>query len=135
MLRYLDSHCSSIDQPVMIGQIVAGQNQTRRCPSTYGYSELRVTYDELEGLVSRVAQLEPDEEPATNDISQTLDQRFAARLPMVRAFRGMTQAELARKAVIGVSYVSRLEGGLISPGLDLLDRLARSRGITILAER
>lgn len=38
---------------------------------------------------------------------------FAARLREVRRSRGMTQAELARKANVTASYVWRLEAGVV----------------------
>ena len=54
--------------------------------------------------------------------------RFAARLRELRLARGLTQAGLARAARVTVSYVSRLEGGKVAPGIDLVDRLAESLG-------
>jgi transcriptional regulator with XRE-family HTH domain len=55
---------------------------------------------------------------------------FAGRLREVRASRGMTQAELAHKARISEAYIGRLERGQASPGVDLVDRLARALGAT-----
>jgi transcriptional regulator with XRE-family HTH domain len=54
--------------------------------------------------------------------------RFAARLRELRRSRGLTQAELARRADITTSYVGRLEAGGAAPGIDLVDRLAAALG-------
>lgn len=56
---------------------------------------------------------------------------FAARLREIRHSRGMTQAELARKGHVALSYISRLESGSAAPGIDLVDRLARALGTTL----
>jgi transcriptional regulator with XRE-family HTH domain len=55
---------------------------------------------------------------------------FAARLREVRHSRGMTQADLARKAHVTTSYITRLESGGAAPGIDLVDRLASALGTT-----
>ena len=57
---------------------------------------------------------------------------FASRLKELRLSRGMTQAELARRAHITVSYVWRLESGGAAPGIDLVDRLARALGTSVI---
>ena len=49
---------------------------------------------------------------------------FAERLRGTRQARGMTQRDLANKAHVTFSYVSRLEAGGAAPGIDLLERLA-----------
>ena len=56
---------------------------------------------------------------------------FAKRLKEVRTACGMTQKGLAEKAHVTLSYVSKLEAGGAAPGLDLLERLAESLGVTI----
>ena len=43
----------------------------------------------------------------------------------------MTQAELARRAHVALSHLSKLEKGDAAPGLDLLDRLAQALGSTV----
>jgi transcriptional regulator with XRE-family HTH domain len=43
----------------------------------------------------------------------------------------MTQAELARKGHVALSYISRLESGSAAPGIDLVDRLAKALGTTL----
>ncbi len=56
-------------------------------------------------------------------------QRFAANLRRLRHERGLTQAELARKATVALSYVGRLESAQSAPGIDLVDRLADALGV------
>ncbi len=56
---------------------------------------------------------------------------FAEKLRQVRRSRGMTQRDFARIAHLTESYLSRLEGGTIAPGIDLVARLARALGIPI----
>src|SRR5471030_3057874 len=60
-----------------------------------------------------------------------LVRRFAERLRAERLARGMTQADLARLAQVTVSYVSRLESGQIAPGIDLVERIAKSMAIAV----
>lgn len=55
---------------------------------------------------------------------------FAARLRELRRSRGMTQAELGRRASVTASYLWRLESGGAAPGIDLVSRLARALGTT-----
>jgi transcriptional regulator with XRE-family HTH domain len=57
---------------------------------------------------------------------------FAQRLRALRLARGMTQRDLARSAHITFSYVSRLEAGGASPGIDLLERLAQALGVHVV---
>jgi transcriptional regulator with XRE-family HTH domain len=56
---------------------------------------------------------------------------FAEQLRRIRRSRGMTQRDLARKSHLTESYLSRLEAGLIAPGIDLLARIARALGSPI----
>jgi transcriptional regulator with XRE-family HTH domain len=58
-------------------------------------------------------------------------QQFAIRLRETRQAQGLTQADLARKAHVALSHLSKLENGEAAPGLDLLDRLARALGTTV----
>jgi transcriptional regulator with XRE-family HTH domain len=55
--------------------------------------------------------------------------QFAAKLKELRSTRGMTQADLAQKAGISPTYVSELENADSTPGIDLIDRLARALGV------
>jgi transcriptional regulator with XRE-family HTH domain len=58
-------------------------------------------------------------------------QAFSQRLRDVRASKNLTQFDLATKADVTVTYISRLEAGSSAPGIDLLDRLARALGVEI----
>jgi transcriptional regulator with XRE-family HTH domain len=60
-----------------------------------------------------------------------LVQRFAARLREVRQARGMTQTDLASQASVTASYLSRLEGGRVAPGIDMVERIAEALGTTV----
>src|SRR3954469_16304319 len=55
---------------------------------------------------------------------------FAARLKELRSSRGMSQVELGQKAQVTASYVWKLESGAVSPGIDLVARLAKALGTT-----
>lgn len=61
-----------------------------------------------------------------------LVKRFAERLREVRLSRGMTQATLAREANVTSSYLSRLEGAKVAPGIDMIERLAAVLGTTVV---
>lgn len=56
---------------------------------------------------------------------------FAARLREVRLSRGMTQTDLATRAVVTPTYVGKLEAGTVAPGIDLVARLAKALGTTV----
>ncbi|WP_435017967.1 helix-turn-helix domain-containing protein [Tundrisphaera sp. TA3] len=56
---------------------------------------------------------------------------FAARLREVRLSRGMTQIDLANRAVVTPTYIAKLEGGRVAPGIDLVARLAKALQTTI----
>jgi transcriptional regulator with XRE-family HTH domain len=56
---------------------------------------------------------------------------FSAILRSTRINRGMTQADLAEKALITAAYVWRLESAGATPGVDLVERLAKALGITV----
>lgn len=58
--------------------------------------------------------------------------RFAAKLRELRVARGMTQVELARRAQVTASYVTRLEAARAAPGIDLVDRLAVALGCGVV---
>lgn len=57
--------------------------------------------------------------------------QFGARLREVRLARSITQADLAEKAQVALSHLSKLEKGEAAPGLDLLGRLAVALDTTI----
>ena len=52
---------------------------------------------------------------------------FAQRLKELRAKAGLTQVEVAAKAHVALSYLSKLESGGAAPGIDLVDRLAAAQ--------
>lgn len=56
---------------------------------------------------------------------------FAERLREIRRSQGMTQRDLARRAHLTESYLSRLESAQIAPGVDLVARIARALGVTV----
>jgi transcriptional regulator with XRE-family HTH domain len=56
---------------------------------------------------------------------------LAMRLKRLRAERGMTQEQLARKARVSLGYVARLEIGRHDPKLSTLRRLARALGVPV----
>ena len=56
--------------------------------------------------------------------------RFGQRLRELRVSRGLTQAQLAERAEVSVSYITRLEAGSYAPGIDLVQKLAVALGIT-----
>ena len=58
-------------------------------------------------------------------------ERFAAALKTLRRTRGLTQKQLAEKADLTETYISRLEGGGVAPGIDLVARLAEALGASI----
>lgn len=53
---------------------------------------------------------------------------FAANLKLHRQRKNLTQAELATKAGVSVSYVSMLERGTRSPPLETIEALAKALG-------
>ncbi len=57
--------------------------------------------------------------------------RFARRLKELRVERGMTQAELAEKADVTATYVSKLESAGAAPGIDLVEKLAVALGVGV----
>lgn len=56
---------------------------------------------------------------------------FAARLREVRLSRGLTQSDLANRAVVTPTYIAKLEGARVAPGIDLVARLAKALGTSI----
>jgi transcriptional regulator with XRE-family HTH domain len=57
--------------------------------------------------------------------------RFGRRLREVRVTRGMTHVQLAERAGVTLSYITRLENGLSAPGIDLVAKLAAALGTTV----
>lgn len=57
-------------------------------------------------------------------------ERFAKRLRELRVERGMTQAELAERAEVTATYISKLESAGAAPGIDLVEKLGAALGTT-----
>lgn len=57
--------------------------------------------------------------------------RFARRLREVRVGLGMTQADLAGRAGVTPTYVSKLEAAGAAPGIDLVGKLAAALGTEV----
>ena len=58
-----------------------------------------------------------------------------SQIRQLRLRRGLTQAELAKRAGLSWIYIAKLEGGeRLSPSLPALDRIARALGATLRVE-
>ena len=58
--------------------------------------------------------------------------RFSTVLRHLREAKGMTQADLAKKAKVDQGYISMLEAGQKkNPGINVLKRLARALGVPV----
>jgi transcriptional regulator with XRE-family HTH domain len=56
---------------------------------------------------------------------------FAKRLKSLRAKRGITQAALAKRAGVTLSYIGRLEIGRHDPQLSTLMKLAKALKVSV----
>ena len=54
-----------------------------------------------------------------------------ARIRQLRRLRGVTQGELVRRSGLQASYLSKVENGVVLPGLVNLDRIARALRISL----
>lgn len=70
------------------------------------------------------------EDPEIRDAYDALGPEYEARAVIIeaRATQGLTQKELARRAGIKASNLSRIENGKTSPTVSMLTRLARGMG-------
>jgi transcriptional regulator with XRE-family HTH domain len=60
--------------------------------------------------------------------------RLKTVIKRLRTERGLTQAELAKKARVTQTYVAKIEGGdRINPSLPVLKRLAKALGVPVTA--
>jgi transcriptional regulator with XRE-family HTH domain len=57
--------------------------------------------------------------------------RVGARIRQLRRQRGVTQGELVRRSGLQASYLSKVENGVVLPGLVNLDRIARALGVSL----
>ena len=55
------------------------------------------------------------------------------KLKSIRGTKGMSQAELAKRAKITREYVNRLEAGHYDPTVGVLQRLAKALGVPVTA--
>jgi transcriptional regulator with XRE-family HTH domain len=62
-------------------------------------------------------------------LDQRVQARFGAWVREVRQRRGLTQAAVAERAAVNVSYLSQIESGKHNPTLGLVVRLARAIGV------
>jgi transcriptional regulator with XRE-family HTH domain len=61
--------------------------------------------------------------------------KLLGQVRQLRLERGLTQAELAKRAGLSWIYIAKLEGGdRISPSLPALDRIAHALGATLRIE-
>jgi putative transcriptional regulator len=60
-------------------------------------------------------------------------ERFSMRLKALRAQKGLTQAQLAKRAKVSRAYLSRLEMGRHDPPLSRLRNLAKALGVPVAA--
>lgn len=67
-------------------------------------------------------------------MSTTLTKAIAARLAEIRAQRGMSQEDVARKARLQRVSVSRIERGVHEPSLTTLERIARALGVRLVVD-
>lgn len=56
--------------------------------------------------------------------------RVAKRLRSLRRARDMTQADVADKAKMSVTYYSKIERGVIKPSVEMYERIAKALKVT-----
>ena len=54
-----------------------------------------------------------------------------ARIRQLRRLCGVTQGELVRRSGLQASYLSKVENGVVLPGLVNLDRIARALRVSL----
>jgi transcriptional regulator with XRE-family HTH domain len=59
--------------------------------------------------------------------------RIGMQLRKIRAAKGLSQTELAKKARVSRAYVFRLEAGGSDPTVGVLQRLAKALGVQVTA--
>ncbi len=63
------------------------------------------------------------------------DRAVSTQIRQLRTRRGLTQADLARRARLSWIYIAKLEGGdRVSPSLPALERIARALGTKLRIE-
>ena len=59
------------------------------------------------------------------------NRQLARRIRALRIARNLTQAELARRIATTQSAIARLEGGDVTPTLELLQKIAAAMGLRV----
>jgi transcriptional regulator with XRE-family HTH domain len=59
-----------------------------------------------------------------------IQQAFGLAVRIFRERRGWNQAQLARASTVDRGYISRIETGLVDPGLQVQRRLAEALGVS-----
>ena len=61
----------------------------------------------------------------------TIMQTVAANVKRIRKVKGLTQQALADRVGIQRVYVAKIEGGVKTPSLQMLEKLARALKVTV----
>jgi transcriptional regulator with XRE-family HTH domain len=77
-----------------------------------------------------IPQKPPNQNAANAPASAPISAVSTNGLPGPAGVGALTQAELAQQAQVAASYIWKLESGAAAPGIDMVDRLARSLGTT-----
>lgn len=64
-------------------------------------------------------------------MSKQLAERIGKNIALVRKNKGRTQADVAEKIGIDTVSLSRIERGVVTPGLPTLDNLANELGVSL----
>jgi transcriptional regulator with XRE-family HTH domain len=56
---------------------------------------------------------------------------FRLRVAIWRELKGVTQAELARRAGVSQCTISKIESGATSPAIDVVDAIAKVMGVRL----
>ena len=59
---------------------------------------------------------------------------YATELKMARIQAGIKQSDLAEKAECTQSMISKVENGLLAPSIDLLERIAKELGMSVVID-
>lgn len=70
--------------------------------------------------------------PRRHDLPQRPDPALAALLRQLREARGVTQEELACRAGLTMSALSRIERGLNRPAWETVARISRALGVSLV---
>jgi transcriptional regulator with XRE-family HTH domain len=62
---------------------------------------------------------------------QTIKDTLGGNIKLLRARRGLSQADLAEKADISINFLSNIERGIKFPQPDMLSKLANALGVEV----